>query len=54
MGVGYKSVGHHPGGNQCVERHQRTSKRTLNAVEKALETRIRRQGKRDFANQESW
>lgn len=32
---------------RIVERHQKTSKRTLNAVEKAIETRVRRQGKRE-------
>lgn len=46
MRVGQRATGQEPYGKLCVERHQKTCKRTLNAVEKALETRVRRKGKR--------
>jgi len=47
MGVGKKATGQQPWSKWCVERHQKTCKRTLNAMEKRYETRVRRQGKRE-------
>jgi len=46
MKVGKKGTGQEAWGKWCVERHQKTCKRTLNAMEKELETRVRRAGKR--------
>lgn len=44
--MGKKAQGQDPLGKYCVERHQKTSKRTLNAIEKVFETRVRRAGKK--------
>ena len=46
MQVGFRVQGRVKWGKWCVERHQKTCKRTLNAMEKEYETRVRRAGKR--------
>ena len=37
---------HDNGAKRCVDRHADTCKRTLNAQEKSIETRVRQDGKR--------
>jgi hypothetical protein len=46
MRVGLKATGQEQFGKLCVVRHGRGSRRACNALEKAIETRVRRSGKK--------
>ena len=47
MRVGRKAQGHRGCDKLCVQRHGHSNKRSYNAAEKAIETRVRHQGKQE-------